>query len=399
MSVSTVSGWRPLGTSLAILALAGCAGTTGRPPEVQALLQDPHFQAVHLPVQADQVLAMSPDMRRFADQTLMRPGRHGDPQRRLIDALYRPRDDAAPASLSLHYQAEATRTAAQTFETRAGNCLSLVLMTAAFARHLGVPMRFQQVSVEPSYTRSGDLLLAAGHINLALGRPMAMLIGRPATEWTTVDFLPQADLKRQRFQVVPTSTVLAMYMNNRAADALVAGRVDESYAWVREALRQDPGFSGGVNTLAVVYMRRGLVAQAEQVLRHVLERAPSDQTALSNLVALLERGGRLAEAQAAMRQLMALQGPPPFHFHDLGHAALARGDASQARDLFQRELQRQPGQHESHHGLAAAYAALGDTRRAAEHLNLALEYGGSAEHRQRYAAKLAWLRDQASRVH
>ncbi len=388
---------RAAGRAAALLCawlLVGCAAVQAPADNHLALLQDQHFQPPALPLQAEEVLALSPEMRRFANEELMPAGTFGDPRRVLVEAMYRAPDDPRPGNLSLRYEAEATRTAAQTFEARAGNCLSLVLMTAAFAKHLGIPVRFQSVRVDHSYTRSGSVVLSAGHVNLALGRDVAALLGSQGMQWTTVDFLPQANLQRQRHQALTTATVMAMYMNNRAADALVAGRLDESYAWAREALRQDPHFLPVVNTLAVLYMQRGLVAEAEQALQHVLQRAPTTHAALSNLVVLLEGAGRPVEAQAAAERLARLQDHPPYHFHDLAQAALARGDADEARQLFSRELRRQPWQHESHHGLAQAYLALGDTANAARHLALASEYGGNAQTQQRYAAKLARLRAQ-----
>ena len=389
-----------LTTATAALLLAACASTPVTGPSSHALLHDQHFQPLALPVQADEVLKLSPEMRRFANEDLMPAGTRGDPRQLLVDAMYRAPNDPRPGNLSLRYEADATRTAAQTFEARAGNCLSLVLMTAAFARHLGVPVRFQSVRVDQSFTRSGALVLSAGHVNLALGRDVAALLGNQGLQWTTVDFLPQANVQRQRHEVLPTATVLAMYMNNRAADALVAGRLDESYAWAREALRQDENFIGGVNTLAVVYLQRGLTAEAEQALQHVLQRAPANHAALSNLLVLLEGAGRQAEAQGVAQRLARLQDHPPFHFHDLGQAALARGDATAARDYFRRELRRQPWQHESHHGLARAYAALGQAAGAAAHLSLAREYGGNAQIQKRYAAKLAQLLAEGDlRVH
>jgi Tfp pilus assembly protein PilF len=399
MSASSTSVLQWAAALLASAVLAGCAGTAQNHETAQALLHDEFFKASPVPVSAGEVLALSSEMRRFVDNELLAQDRAADPRSLLIQALQRAHDDPRPGNLNLRYDADTTRTAAQTFEDRAGNCLSLVLMTAAFARHLDIPVRFQSVRVDDSYTRHGELLLAIGHINLGLGRGKLIAAGGEATQWSTIDFLPQINLSRQRIQVLSTRTVLAMFMNNRAAEALVAGHLDESYAWVREALHQDPGFTGGVNTLAVIYMRRELWPQAEHALQHVLTRAPSDTAALSNLVALLESAGRLSEAQAAAKRLAELQGPRPYHFHDLGRAALARGDASQARDLFLRELQRQPLQHESHHGLALAYAALGDEQRAAEHLALARDYGGNSENQQRYAAKLAWLREHSQRVH
>jgi Flp pilus assembly protein TadD len=357
-----------------------------------ALLRDRHFSPPAEPVNPGTALALSPAMRAFADAELAKRPHVGDRRRALIDALYGGRGEAQSSPLGLRYDAERTRTAAQAFEARAGNCLSLVLMTAAFAQHLGLPVQFQNVIVDETYSRSGDLYLASGHVNLMLGRGPAGPRVSEESQWLTVDFLPQSELRHQRIQRVDEATVIAMFMNNRAAEALAAGLVDESYAWARAALRQDPHYLAGINTLAVIYLRRGLLAEAEQALQHVLARDSSNSSALSNLIIVLNRSGRGDEANAAATRLAQLQPYPPYHFHDLGRAALARGDYALARDLFRRELRRQPYQHESHHGLASAYHGLGDFERAARHLGLAQENGGTLGLQQLYAAKLAWLR-------
>ena len=57
----------------------------------------------------------------------------------LFDALYQ------PDQLKLEYDAAMTRNAAQAFAVRSGNCLSLVIMTAAFAKEMGLDVRYQNV--------------------------------------------------------------------------------------------------------------------------------------------------------------------------------------------------------------------------------------------------------------
>jgi transglutaminase-like putative cysteine protease len=54
-----------------------------------------------------------------------------------VQALYQ------PDQIRLEYDAAVTRNAAQAFEARTGNCLSLVIMTAALARELGLTVRYQ----------------------------------------------------------------------------------------------------------------------------------------------------------------------------------------------------------------------------------------------------------------
>jgi hypothetical protein len=52
----------------------------------------------------------------------------------LLEALY----NGSKTGLKLDYDASYTRNAAETYRDRAGNCMSLVIMTAAFAKELGM---------------------------------------------------------------------------------------------------------------------------------------------------------------------------------------------------------------------------------------------------------------------
>ncbi|HSQ72877.1 MAG TPA: tetratricopeptide repeat protein, partial [Rubrivivax sp.] len=339
--------------------------------------------------------ALSEEMRRYADRELMDTLRRPDPRRALIDALYR------RSQLGLSYDASMTRNAAEAFQARAGNCLSLVIMTAAFAKHMGLPVSYRNVLVDAMYTRQGDLTMANGHVNLILDEVSARPRREPPTPGPLqVDFLPPEDMRGARSVALQERTILAMFMNNRAAEALNAGRLDDSYAWAREAVRQDPGFSAAINTLGVVYLRAGHPQQAEAALRAVLARNPSDVAALSNLLRLVQDDGREAEARGLGERLARLQPHPPFHFFDLGRAAMAAGDYAGAQKLFDRELTRQPLQHEVRFWAAQAAWHLGDAATAADHLRQAMDNSPDPRSQAVYATKLDHLLDQfrASRL-
>ena len=74
---------------------------------------------------------------------------------------------------------------------------------------------------------------------------------------------------------IEESTVLAMYADNRAAEALAGQRLDDAHAWAREALRHDAAFASAWNTLGVACLRRGEAACAAAVFEHALAVANS----------------------------------------------------------------------------------------------------------------------------
>ncbi len=386
------SALRLLTTALAGALLGGCATAPQGLPPAALLLHDGLFAAPPEPVDVAAVFAISPPMRQFADAARTAARGSLDLRHTLLRALGE-RDQ-----LQLDYDDGRTRNAAEAFDKRAGNCLSLVLMTAAFAKYLDVPLRYQSVQVRLQYSRAPDLMLASGHVNVVLSS-RSRLAQRDFVrgDELTVDFVPPDDLRGVNVRPLAEHTVVAMYMNNRAAETLAAGQNAQAYAWAREALRQDPQYLPGINTLAVVYLRSGHMAQAEAALRHVLAYAPEDEAALSNLAGTLHRAGRGAEAEAVAARLARIQPHPPFHFLDLGRKALSEGRVDQARELIARELRRQPYQHEAHFWAAVVDATLGDADAAAQHLRLARDYSGSPQQQARYSAKLQALRSPEAR--
>lgn len=368
--------------------LGGCA----QPPRtvaVEQLPQDHLFlatrEAAIAATEADRLLEMSEPMRLYAERVLRDPGVWRDRRQALIDALY------FKHGLQLAYDAEATRTAAEAFEARAGNCLSLVLMTAAFAKHLQLPVAYQQVLIDDEFSRAGDLFFVTGHVNVMLGRHGAPPKGDDA-QWLTIDFLPQSELRGQRTVALDDRTLVAMFLNNRSAEALSRGQLTTAYWYARTALQRDPHFAAAANTLGVIYQRAGHLEAAERALRFVIEREPKSASAWANLARLLRARGRTEEADAAAARLAALEPHSPFHFFELGRAALREGDPARARDLLKRELRLQPQQHEVHFWLAQAYAALGDVPAAARHLGFAAENSPTRQSRAIYAGKLERLR-------
>src|SRR3989442_3851352 len=153
-------------------------------------------------------------------------------------------------------------------------------MTAAFAKALGLEVQYNSAAVGDLWSRSGNIYFLNGHVNVTLGKrysdPRTLY---DAAELMTIDFLPGAEMRALRTRSIDEQTIVAMFMNNRAAEALVRGRLDDAYWLAREAMRQSPGYWGSYNTLGVVYLRRGLPDPAGLAFRRVLEPEPENTPA------------------------------------------------------------------------------------------------------------------------
>jgi Flp pilus assembly protein TadD len=373
--------------TLLLALLAGCA-SMGRNTPPESLFADQSFAAPTARVTTSELFTLTPAMRaymhsaRFKQRLLDKGNIHG-----LLQALYE------KGELKLEYDSSMTRTAAQTFEARAGNCLSLVIMTAAFAKELGMVVRFQSVDVDDTWSRSASLYLVSSHVNLALGSRSvfdALHTGDP-DQLTTIDFLPPPEAARFRTRPLTEGDIVTLFMNNRAAESLVMGRVDDAYWWARAAVARPEAPPAAFNTLGVIYQQHGDLAMAERVFRAALEQDKNNLVVMQNLVPVLQANGKSAESVALAARVARLDPHPPFQYFDEGLRAFRAGDFAKAKDLFAREVERAPYNDEFHFWLAVTCLRLGQPQLAREQLTLAMESSTRPDSRDRYAAKLVHL--------
>ncbi|MFZ5549740.1 MAG: tetratricopeptide repeat protein [Pseudomonadota bacterium] len=376
---------------VAAAALAGCATLPpGGGTDEATLFADQAFAPPSRAVEARDVFALSPAMRDYLEREIgPRVDRRGL-QRGLVEALF------SGGKLALGYDATFTRNAAEAFEARAGNCLSLAIMTGAFAKELGLAVRYRSVQVPDSWGRDGDLALFVGHVNISVGRhpPIVRTVDH-SPDWWTIDFIAQADIRRQQAQPIDEARVVAMYMGNKAAEALARGQRDDAYWWIRAAIRSDPRHADAYNTLGLVYLRHGLVQQAEVALRAALALSGSHPQALNNLVLVLRREGREAEAVQVESRLARLRAESPFADFERGRRAYDAGDFRAAKASFERALARSNDFHEFHHWLALACLQLGERESALRHLRQAGENSNTPQQQSAYAMKLERLKAAA----
>lgn len=351
--------------AVATLLLGACTSL----PSVHnapSLFDDGAFRPASTPIDGEAIFALTDTMRRYLNADIAQRLHADGAQLGLINAL----QDSG--RLRLEYDSSLTRNAREAFEAHTGNCMSLVILTAALAQELGLEVQFQEVLGERVMSRDGDLLFYNGHVNVVLIEHRrengVMKNGKSAV---LIDFLRTPESSRQRVKTVSRKTVIAMYMNNRAAELMAAGHVDDAYWWARAAIQQEPRYTDTYNTLGVVYRRHGLLPQAVAALEYALQLEPANTTAMSNLIPVLKALGRAREAEVWASRLAELEAFPPFHFFDQGQAAMQRGDFLQASKLFAREIERAAYYHEFHYWLAVAYVGLHEIKLARKHFIIA----------------------------
>jgi len=198
------------GLAVALL-LASCATAPVHAPDT-SLFNDALFAPSTDRIAPEDVFKLSPEMQAYVDEEIEAERREKGRQYGLFYSLY---SQGAPW---LDYDATLTRNASEAFAARSGNCLSLVLMTGAFARQLGLDVRYQSIYTHEAWSRGEGLNYLNGHVNVALLNPYWRSAGE-----LLIDFVPVPDTERQHNVVLEERTVIAVYQNYRPGETRATG--------------------------------------------------------------------------------------------------------------------------------------------------------------------------------
>lgn len=336
------------------LGLAACSSAPVRAPVPPPLVQ-------HHPVEpappAD-LLGVTPRMRVFLERYVLP---HDDERLRLSMLLLAVADTGV---LGFHYNVEQTRTAAEAFEARSGNCVAFANLFVALAREAGLKARFQEVQLDPVWDSRQETLLVTKHVNVEV---------RTARDAYMVDVSGQEIASTAPRRVLSDEEATALFYNNLGAEALIAGDNAMAYAWFLRAIESAPGLPDAWSNLGVLYGRNGQSAAAEVAYLHAIRLGGREMSAMSNLHDIYVAQGRLVEAEQLQRRVERYRHENPFHLLQLGEEALMLARLDEAVTWFQRGLRLREDIHQLHYGLARARYLQGDLDRAQVALERALE--------------------------
>ncbi|MFQ3196920.1 MAG: tetratricopeptide (TPR) repeat protein [Paraglaciecola sp.] len=332
-----------------------------------------------------QVFALDQDGKDYVRDTI---GRIDDPIEKmevLAHSIFNRLD------FNLLYQGDANTIASETFRNRAANCLSLSIMTYALAREAGFSVRFQDIDIPEFWTRRGGISLLNGHINLKIVPRSTNNAVYFTTQGYQVDFDPQAIKAHLPKKYISKQLVLAMFYNNKGADALLQHDFDSAYAYFTTALKLEPQFSSGWVNLGFLYRLKGLYTGAERVYSHALNMAPDNLTGWENLAYLYTYTGRADEADVILARVERKRQDNPFYHLDLGEREFDKGNWRIALDHFRRALALNNKHAEIFFSLAKTYYQLGEVERTQHYLKRAKRTAQSLNEKDKYQGKMDLL--------
>ena len=386
--------FRCFSLSMAVFfCLLGCQQTPIAPIskiKPETLLQDSEFQSLPVAIETEQQIFELPEdvVRKARQQVLPYTYAH---ERSLALLTFIFGDDGEP----LEYVNNATLVAKDTLQKKEANCLSLTILAYSLAQQLGFDAHFQDVDV-PEYwiTRSGNSMLN-GHVNLMIYPNKNVIATQNIMVFQGTGYLIDFDMvpqnSRQNAKRVPKQTIVAMFYNNKAGDAIMAEQYDLAYAYLKHAISVAPELPQNWNNLAVLYRKKQMFDVAEQVYLHSLELQPGHPNTMANLALLYTLTGRPELAAGLEEQVQRKRLTNPYYFIMLGNEALDRQDSKTAITHFHRSLRLQPHVPEAYFGLARSYILQQNLPEASRYLQAAKRHTDSGTDKRRYQFKLDML--------
>lgn len=291
------------------------------------------------------------------------------------------------ADTGLSYEHSATSTAQETLHLRRANCLSLSILTYSLAKAAGLQAEFQDVQIPEYWVSRSGLSFLNGHVNLRLKASTSQsslysYINRDVI----VDFDPYSKEQSFPVSVITETTVLAMFYNNKAAQAQVDQNYPLAYQYYKAATQADPGFSVSWANLAVLYRITGLTDYALKAYQHSLALNPRATNTLSNLAVLYRSTGDIAQAELLERRVLAQRRNNPYYHVMLGDEQLPR-QPEEALRHYRQALSLNAEVHEAYYGIAQSYYLQGNVPLAGLYLEKASQHSSSTDDQRRYQHK------------
>lgn len=369
---------------LSVLLLSACQTTSSKDFNPVPLLHDslfPSYQKVIIESETE-VFDIGKNAAAFVDKHLSRVEGSDQRIKALADSIF------LHSALNLLYKNDANTIASETFENKAANCLSLIIMTYGMADHANIGVKFQQVDIPELWVRrEGDSLLNR-HVNLKLYQKNEQNLFLFNSRTYQLDFDRRAQSLNLPGNKISKTRVLALFYNNKGADALIKEHYTQAYAYFRSALLKDHFLVEAWANLGVLYRRAGRIDYAESSYLKALQIKSNDITTLENLAYIYTITLRTEEAERLNAIVLNHRKENPFYHSMLGDVQYENENWLEAIKHYKKSIRLDKKQNEFYFSLAKSYFQLGDINNSEKYLKLAKKYSYDDGQQLFYQSKL-----------
>ena len=325
----------------------------------------------------EEVLAVSAEMRAFLAEHV---DRRSSDYIKLHQLAYAIIDKS---SFGLQYD-ETTRTAAETFHLRQGNCLSFSNMFVALARAAGLEVQFQEVDIPPDWTLRNDAFVLNRHVNVWVDLGTG---GTQAVDFNIDDFRTTYDRR-----LISDTRARAHYYNNMGVEAMQAGDTAAALAYYRKAIADnDSRFAPAWTNLGVLYLREGHEAYAEAAFLQALKAESGHFVAMSNLVNLYEQQGMAERAEFYRKKVVRHRNQNPYYRYHLAREAFLAREYETAVKHLKFAVRERKQEDQFCFLLGLSYLQMGEEGAARRWLQRAEEVAAGDALKRNYSNKIEML--------
>ncbi len=374
-----------LGAALLPLLLAACATPI---PSAQTGIESRDRllsgEALPAPIRAgisqpdDDVLGLSADMIRFADQATASSKNESDKINALLRALIQ-----SPEK-NFIFDPAATYTAAKTFEYGRANCLAFAGMMTVMLRHLDIRAEFNEVDVPEVWDmRSPKTMVLYKHVNVVI-RPRG---GQKKV--ADLDLAAYDDSYRQR--IISDEQAVAQYYNNKAMAFLFDEDLANTFSYLVTAIDLDPQASYLWANLGTFYRNVRNRKAAELSYQVALSEKPGNLIAISNLARLYSNDGQFELARKLDKKAKYFRSRNPYFRYRQGMDAFLNQNFGAAMSHAKAAIRLYRKEHRFHFLLGAIYEKTGNAKKAEASMLKAVEMSTDAIQKTTYRSKMDHL--------
>lgn len=306
-----------------------------------------------VPAPAQDVLSISPEMQRFIVGDFGQSPFSHVRFRRLLQKLEQQGFFANP------YDQSATFSAAQTFDSKKGNCIAYTNLFIALARGARIHARYQKVHIPLTWELSSGLLLRVNHIN---ARVDGVRLPGSGSHEISVDFNSVRLGEDSRKEIISDERAASMFYANLSIKHMREADYEEAFAYLkRAALTAGDNPDVWIN-LGALYSMLNHDAYAEQAYQVARSIDGKDQAAISGLVKVLRKQGRVEEAEVFVTLALRYQRANPYYHYAKAEQAFNAGAFDQAMTAINRAIKLKRRNPQFYAFRAAMAQQLGDQR-------------------------------------
>jgi len=322
--------------------------------------------------QAD-ILAVSPEMSAFLDLNVDRDGNQNEKLAQLVYAII------GENRFLLSYD-DSTRTAADTFHEKRGNCISFTNLFVAMARDLGLKVSYQEVDIPPDWQMTGETYLLSQHVNVLVDMNSAL---SRVVDFNTLEYNVKYESRE-----ISDDRARAHFYNNLGVEHMLADQTSLAFANFRQSLIEDETYSPAWVNLGILHRREGYPAYAQATYLEALKMDRTNLMAMSNLSNLYEEQGDLQKAKYYADKVKAHRLNNPYYRYQMANTAFSEGNYKAAIDNLKKAIRKVKDDDRLYFLLSLSYLMSGDRQEAQRWMEKAEELAAESEDQKKYHHKL-----------